>query len=839
MWLFEASADLILGLIAGFSGREVAFGVAYAILAASAVIWAWVVWWPHRRFTNALATACKSVEAAADNERLSPEDRLAKVDHELANHSLFRHIWKPYRSALRTDPRRDGEYLNPVDPYDFFTLERLPGHGYEKWAATFAGVALTVGLLFTFVGLTAALTKVGHGGADTSQLREAIGEILSISSAKFITSMAGIVAYIGWTLATRFHVSKQEKLVSRFAAAVQRLSTPVTPESLLIDQLEQARDQTLRFQTFSDDVAVALDARLGARIDAIPQAIGATLQPALENSVRPVVDAITNMGATIGAGNQVALEELISGLMNNVKESSGREMALLTEAMRETADELKAAKTGIGAGGAELGQFLRQAADQMSASAQRMVTAMGGRVSEIDERMRRIDEMLTSGAERFNTMGGSVSGALSDGMRQAIESIQAAAIAGAEAARVQAEAGIGPVLRELHDLIAGMKASAEESRLALTAGGTAAAGELQGALSKAGGDLSDASARASNQLATSFQEASERILGAVEQRMSEMDARMTRMDQALASSAKRFDTMGKSMSDAMAEGMAQTMKSMQTAARSGAVAARNQAAAALEPLLAELQATMAGMQKSAAESGKALTKGGRSAADDLAAAVAAMGQNLSGTSAGVSKQITTAFEASTKRILTTVEESVAGYRSATDGLATRLQAIEQNFQLLEAAVSRSAGQVGEAGDAFMVAGREVGSAAEQLNQATTPIQPTLLALEKSAIEIQDAMRMAQDGTQQMRQAHASLEATATKAHEVFRNYENRFVGLDDSLLDAYKAMRDGMVQVGQSMNDVMGHYNDHVTKAVSILGTAIEDLREAVEDIGTQIEERA
>ncbi|MBC9176147.1 hypothetical protein [Pseudoroseomonas ludipueritiae] len=839
MWLFESSVDLILGLIAGFSGREVAFGVAYLILLASIVIWAVVVWRPHRRFTKALTSACRSVEAAADNQGFSPEDRLAKVDHDLASHALFQHIWKPYRNALRRDPRRDSEYLNPVDPRDSFTLERLPGHGYEKWAATFAGVALTVGLLFTFVGLTAALTKVGHGGADTSQLREAIGEILSISSAKFITSMAGIVAYIGWTLATRFHVSKQEKLASRFATAVQRLSTPVTPESLLIDQLEQARDQTLRLQTFSDDVAVALDARIGARIDAIPQAIGATLQPALENSVRPVVDAITNMGATIGAGNQVALEGLISGLMSGVKESSGREMALLTEAMRETADELKAAKTGIGAGGAELGQFLREAADQMSASAQRMVDAMGGRVSEIDDRMQRIDEMLSSGAERFNTMGSSVSQTLADGMRQAIESIQAAAATGAEAARVQAQAGIGPVLHELHDLMAEMKASAEESRVALTAGGTAAASQLQNALSQAGGNLSDASARASTQLATSFQEVSERILGVVEQRMGEMDARMTKMDQALASGARRFDTMGKSMADAMAEGVEQTIKSMQTAAKSGAVAARSQATAALEPLLVELQATMAGMQKSAAESGKALTKGGRSAADDLAAAVAAVGQNLAGASAEASKQITAAFEASTKRILASVEGSVSGYRSATEGLATRLQTVEQNFQALEVAVRRSAGQVGEAGSAFALAGREVGGAAEQLTQAAGPIQPALIALEKSATGIQEAMRLAQDGTQQMRQAHATLEATAAKVKEVFSNYEGRFVGLDRSLEQAYTAMRDGVGQVGQSMTDVIEKQDAHLASAVGMLKSVIEELRDAVEDIGTKIEEAA
>lgn len=265
---------------------------------------------------------------------------------------------EPYRAALRPDPRREGSYLNPVDPHDWFSLERLPGRGYEKWASTLAGISLTVGLLFTFVGLSAALFKVGEAGSNTAELREAIAEILRISSAKFITSMAGIVAYICLTFAARFFASKQAKFVRGFASAVQKLSAPVTPESLLLDQLEEAKEQSGRLKTLKDDLAIVFDSSLnknvGPLLDALPAAVGG------------IVEAIHGVGNSIGHGNQAALEGLINQLISAVKDATGREMGMLVEAMQAAAKELSAAKSGIGDGGAEFGRALTAAAAKAS-----------------------------------------------------------------------------------------------------------------------------------------------------------------------------------------------------------------------------------------------------------------------------------------------------------------------------------------------------------------------------------------------------------------------------------------------------------------------------------------
>nr|WP_294529494.1 hypothetical protein [uncultured Rhodopila sp.] len=417
---------------------------------------------------------------------------------------------------MRKNSRVDGGYVNLVDPHAWFALERLPGRGYEKWATTMAGVSLTVGLLFTFVGLSAALFQVGGAGADTNQLRLAIAEILQISSAKFITSMAGIVAFIAWTLVARAHASSQAKAVQAFAAGVQQLTAYTTPEALLLEQVEQSREQNERLKHLADEMAVAFDRTVGQRLDALPAAVGAALQPAIEKSVQPLIDAVEGMGTTIGSGNHTALENMITGLVSGVHDATGREMALLVEAMREAAAELRTAKSGIGATGAEFGDLLARAAAGMEAASIRMAEAMERRAGEIEGRIQRIDKTLEVGASRFDSMGTAMSHQMADGLAKAMEVIAAAAREGATTAREQAQAGLAPVLAELNGLISRIRASAEDSRGALVAGGSAAAHEIGAAMTNVSAKLTEASTEASGAVAQSFRVATLAMTKAVE-----------------------------------------------------------------------------------------------------------------------------------------------------------------------------------------------------------------------------------------------------------------------------------------------------------------------------------
>jgi hypothetical protein len=690
MPVFNYLVESIVAGISAFATREIAFVVAFSILGCSIAIWAAFTLRPHLVFTSKLKAATKLVRDTRANGKLSTEDRLALIDKGLKGNLVVAEAWDPYRRSLRIDPNRKDGRLNPIDPHSWFALDRLPGRGYEKCAATMAGVSLTVGLLFTFIGLTAALFRVGQAGADTAQLRLAIAEILQISSAKFITSMAGILAYIGWSVVARQYNSAQSKLISRFASAVQTLTAPVSPEALLLDQLQEARDQTARMKTQADDMAIAFDRVVGQRFDALPAAVNAVLRPALEQSMRPVVEAIQGMGSTIGAGNQAAIGGMLTDLMTGVKDATGQEMNLLASTMREAAAELANAKSGIGSGGAEFGQMLARASEGMTAASTRMVDAMERRMGEIDARMQSLDSTLSSGASRLDTMGSSMSDAMAEGLRRAMESVAAASAAGADTARQHAQAGLAPVLEELAALMADIRNSAEGGRAALVAGGEQAANQLGNALQAAGNELAAASRKASAELASSFQ-------------------------------------------------------------------------------------------------------------------------------------------ASTEQMLRSVEASVASYRTATESLATRLSVVERGFGDLEASTRRNVGQMEAAGASMGDAGRSFGLASDQLRQAASPVLATLEAANTAASGARSALEIVQQTSEAMRTAAKAMEASSDAAVDAFGSYEQRFAGVDASLGQTVGKLRDGIIELGNEVTAVVTKYDEHLARAVGSLQVGVESIVDALE----------
>lgn len=667
-------------------------------------VWAAFVLRPHLAFVNMIRRSTAFVRSNVPGSDTGDDSKLAIIDKNLMANPILREAWRSYRSSLRPDPRRAGQFLNPVDPHGWFSLDRLPGRGYEKWATTMAGVSLTVGLLFTFVGLSAALFQVGGAGSDTALLRVAIAKILEISSAKFITSMAGIVAYIAWTLVARAYTSAQAKTVSRFASAIQAMTAPITPEALLLDQLEEARAQTTRLKTLSTDMAVAFDTSLnkviGQKLEGLPSALGEALQPALERSVRPVVEAIQGMGGSLGRSNHAALEGMMTDLMSGVRDATGREMGALVEAMREAAGELKAAKSGISDGGAEFGQTLARAAGDMSAASSKMADALQARIGEVDLRMQRIDESLSTGASRFDSMGSSMSEGLTEGLRHAMESIAAAASAGAVTAREQAQAELTPILVELKGLIGEIRNSADESR-------------------------------------------------------------------------------------------------------------------------------------------GALTEGGRSAAAQLGSAVTGVAQDLAGASATASAALVDAFDASTARMVASVEQALGGYKAATESLAARLTGVEQGFGALERSLGRQVVHLDTAGESLTSAGRTFGAASEQLNRSSAPILSSVQSVEAAATGAREALRNLQETGAAMRETASAMSAASEAAVSAFASYEQRFAGVDDGLGQTLGRLRDGVVELGNNVTEVVSKYDEHLGRAIGLLSSGVSEIAEVVDGLGDKLAKAA
>ena len=610
MTLLSPLVDLITGLIGLFDSKEVAVLVVLAMLGLFAGATAWI-WLQHRRQMASLAAAVKVLRDALARTDWTSADRLNAADAALKANPVVGLAWSQYHASLREDPTKPGSYVNFVEPAAWFADGRLPGSGYEKWIATFANVFLCLGLLFTFVGLSAAL--LGVGSPETAeQVQRAVNQILKVSSAKFITSIAGIFLYIVLVVCGRLANAGRSKATRRFADEVQNLTSMMTPEILLMDQLGAAREQTDRMKHFADDVAIAFEARLndvvGKRLDALPGA--------LEQSIRPVVSAIEGMGTTLSKGADDAL---------------GR----VAERLEAAAETMRAAQGAIGSSGAEFGSQISLAATTMTDSVARMAEAIDGKLAGLEGRIGGIDEAFARGSTSISNAGSELGRATGTALEAALKTIADQAARGAETARQQSEAALTPLMTGLQDLARQIKEQATAGRGQLIEGSETAAGTL----AAAGQQMSEGLAAAVREASSQLQAAA----GAMAGRMDAAVLQFQALEQAVAQQVGHLDRTGTTIATAgvtfgnattqlrqAAEPIQATLASVDTSARKAAEAleATDRVQAGVREATAAMQESITVAMTRLQEAAKAASLALTSYQDRFAATDDALGRTV-------------------------------------------------------------------------------------------------------------------------------------------------------------------------------------------------------------------
>lgn len=403
---FGALVDGLSGVIGGFDNKDLAFAIALAILVIAIVIGVFLHL-EHRRWVKPIRRLLAKLQKLRDID-LDADARLIKADEVFESEARLAPLWRDYRKHLQPNPQAPGK-LNLVDPRLWFSVDSLHSRGYEQWCATWAGIFLTVGLLFTFIGLSAALLKVGGIGADSAAMKAAITGILGVSSAKFITSIAGLIAYIGFSLLTSHYQSSQQTAARQLADVVQRLSVPLTPELVLHEQNEIARQQLTRMERLTDDLAVAIDGKLKERLDTLAANFGqhlGTIQQGLPSATsKPIVDAINNM-------SQAVAQEF----SNQVQQTAGGEINTVVKRFTDLADVLAGIKDGMGGMGQEFGAEIKAAAASLVEAANRMGRGVQAQSTELEQKIDAFGKTLKSIDGTLNQVPDHISHALNETM---------------------------------------------------------------------------------------------------------------------------------------------------------------------------------------------------------------------------------------------------------------------------------------------------------------------------------------------------------------------------------------------------------------------------------------
>lgn len=263
---------LTAALVTLFGADGVALLFAAAMVTACAGLLGWVWSRRVRPLEQALGNRVWALwglagDTPAESRRRFYENRVAIATAMEAGEpgaEPLRRAWRGWRETV-IDPD-DVPWRTPDSAAVWFGGVEADLRLLGLWANLF----VAVGLIITFLGVIAALTKatavIGGGAADPSIMQGALADLLSITATKFWTSVAGLACSVALRLFERRWASAIER---QREALIERLddgTEPVIPHVNEARRLALTVRQTELLQVIADRLS---DAPASPRLRAV------------------------------------------------------------------------------------------------------------------------------------------------------------------------------------------------------------------------------------------------------------------------------------------------------------------------------------------------------------------------------------------------------------------------------------------------------------------------------------------------------------------------------------------------------------------------------------------
>lgn len=495
-----------------------------------------------RRATMRLRESTDATEFAKSYEAVSAE---------LSNDRILGPPWRGFCQSLIVPSSSGRPVVATVDARQWFDLSGLfRSVGSDpRYHAALPGLLVGAGLLFTFLGLAAALTSAGDvvaEGVDQARRNAALRDLLGAASVKFITSLAGLFFSIVYALYRKDQLVRTERDFSVFLGNLdERL--PFRSSAFLQAEANVLQEkQYTEVQRISTDFFVNLASTLERSFDnGLQQHIGPLaaaiekLSGGLTNQNEAAMNSmlekfLARLEGTVGdsmSGTAVTLEKLgarLDGLQNGMDEAAqkmgraaeemaagmGRgtqsamagiseQMTLLVSSLRQAADE--AGRSNRAAGDDLARQMSETASSLMSAVAlfqSRLEQGAADGVNRLAAPIEALLLQLSTLADTQRQAGADSTTALSATIARAADALEATAAKVAETLGGGAADASGRLIAateamrdDLRSVLDRFGASLSESGAALTSGAKAGGAALLGAASALGNDLGVSAAR--------------------------------------------------------------------------------------------------------------------------------------------------------------------------------------------------------------------------------------------------------------------------------------------------------------------------------------------------------
>ncbi len=457
------------------SHRETVFGVGIVLVA-----WAFVSGVSFSRGTNRLIGALDSSKSLIEKTGNPTEfaENYEAISAKIAADPVLGPRWREYTDSLVLPQENNRPIRATTRAGTWFDtgLLRVPAIGVDaRYHAALPNLLVGAGLLFTFLGLSAALGTAGGiiGGEDQTGRNNALRILLDTASFKFITSLIGLLLSILYALFRKGCLKRIERAIDGFLTVLETRVPLLTPAALQQEANELLKRQSTQLETFSTDLAV----NLGSAFDN-------AFNERLSEHIAPLTSAMQRLADGMGSRNEDALKAMLDSFVQKLQGGTGDRMQEVAESLGGLSLRLEGLQSGLGDAAVRMARSADAMASRMGEGAEAALLRITDQIGGLADGLRNIvDQTSVAGTNAGRDMSERIEAAANmfeQAARSVSESLTAAAVGMEARISEQTTRSSARLSTQLEAVVDDLRLLAENSRTSGTEAFTALAERVGG-----------------------------------------------------------------------------------------------------------------------------------------------------------------------------------------------------------------------------------------------------------------------------------------------------------------------------------------------------------------------
>jgi len=339
-------------LISIFHISHIGLYLAFGLAGAGALV-ILVMLWKCMRLMNSINSMKKILRTTKDEAEFT--EQYETIRAKVLKISDFTHTWLEFEETLippidDIDDPNYRVYRNTKRPSEYFSTASV--HHFQIKPFILPGTFVGLGLLFTFLGLVAALTETGKSFSNNNieEIQKALEALLLIAGTKFWASVGGLATSIVVGALYQLFNSSIRNGLNNFSDILEKRLTFANAERIAVDQYGHSQRQTQRLEAMSTEITVAL----GNRISDVIKELPAMLSDSLAQTMQPMTDELKHVTSNMSNSNQSALHDMANEFADKMAGSSQESFAQVNNQLEKLVSTLETTATQLSGGGNEL-----------------------------------------------------------------------------------------------------------------------------------------------------------------------------------------------------------------------------------------------------------------------------------------------------------------------------------------------------------------------------------------------------------------------------------------------------------------------------------------------------